>query len=41
VEEPDEIESETELVGAEAGAEGDTGEEAEHREEAADGDSGS
>ncbi|MBA2420436.1 MAG: 50S ribosomal protein L25 [Thermoleophilaceae bacterium] len=41
VEEPDEIESETELVGAEAGAEGDTGEEAEDREEVAEGDSGS
>lgn len=41
VEEPDEIESETELVGDEAGAEGDTGEEAEQKGEAAEGDSGS
>jgi len=40
VEEPDEIESETELVGEEAGAEGDTGE-AEQKDEAAEGDSGS
>ena len=36
VQEPEEIEPETELVGAEAGAEGDTGEEAEQKEEAAD-----
>ncbi|MDQ3719961.1 MAG: 50S ribosomal protein L25 [Actinomycetota bacterium] len=41
VEEPDEIESETELVRDEAGAEGATGEEAEQEGEATEGDSGS
>jgi large subunit ribosomal protein L25 len=41
VDEPDEIESETALVGEEAGAEGDTGEEAEQKQEDAASEEGS